>query len=142
LSDRKAANCPGARHSLRPLQLIDARIAARQIPPNAGDARESAEVMTRTIVPVGRDTPVAEAIRMMLENHIGGLPVMDEVGRVVGVLTEGDLLRRNETGTERHRPRWLEVLMGPGRIAGAYTSRRGRAADGAPVHQTGAGARR
>lgn len=63
----------------------------------------------------------------MLDNHIGGLPVIDEAGQLVGVLTEGDLLRRSETGTERHRPRWLEVLMGPGRIAGEYASRRGRA---------------
>jgi CBS domain-containing protein len=54
----------------------------------------------------------------MLDNHIGGLLVMDEAGQLVGVLTEGDLLRRSESGNERHRPRWLEVLMGE-RIAGA-----------------------
>ena len=56
--------------------------------------------MTRNIVPVGRDTPVAGAMRLRLDNHISGLPVMDEARQLVGVLTEGDLLRRSETGTE------------------------------------------
>jgi CBS domain-containing protein len=55
--------------------------------------------------------------------------VKDEAGQLVGVLTEGDLLRRSETRTERHRPRWLEVLAGPGPIAGEYASRRSPAAD-------------
>jgi len=76
------------------------------------------EVTTRNIVAVGRDTPVASAMRLMLDSHIGGLPVMDEAGRLVGVLTEGDLLRRSGSGTDRHCPRWFLVLMGPGRIAG------------------------
>jgi hypothetical protein len=53
------------------------------------------------------------------------LPVI-EAGKVVGILTEGDLLRRSETGTERHRPRWLEILMGPGRLAGEYVRTHGR----------------
>jgi CBS-domain-containing membrane protein len=60
----------------------------------------------------------AAAIQLMPDNHISGLPVMDETRRLVGVLTKRDLLRRSEAGTERHRPRWLEVLVGPGRIAG------------------------
>ena len=78
------------------------------------------DVMTREILSVGPDTMVAEAIRTMLDNRISGLPVIDESGRLVGILTEGDLLRRGETATERHRPRWLEILMGPGRLAEEY----------------------
>jgi CBS domain-containing protein len=87
---------------------------------------KAADVMTRNIVSVGRGTPVREAIRLMLDKQISGLPVTDDVGKVVGILTEGDLLRRSETGTERHRPRWLEILMGPGRIAGEYVKTHGR----------------
>jgi CBS domain-containing protein len=81
---------------------------------------KASDVMTRSVVSVGRGTPIAEAIRLMLENHVSGLPVLDADGKVVGILTEGDLLRRSETGTERQRPRWLEIVMGPGRIAGEY----------------------
>jgi CBS domain-containing protein len=86
----------------------------------------ASDVMTRNVVSVRPDTSVAEAIRLMLDNRISGLPVIDAAGRLVGILTEGDLLRRGETGTERHRPRWLEILMGPGRLASEYVRTHGR----------------
>jgi CBS domain-containing protein len=87
---------------------------------------KASDVMTCTILSVRPDATIAEAIRMMLDNRISGLPVVDEAGRLVGILTEGDLLRRGETGTERHRPRWLEILMGPGRLAEEYVRTHGR----------------
>jgi predicted transcriptional regulator len=62
----------------------------------------------------------------MLQRHISGLPVVDQKGRVVGIVTEGDFLRRAETGTQRRRPRWLEYLIGPGRLADEYTRSHGR----------------
>ena len=80
----------------------------------------AADVMTRNILSVAPDSTIAEAVRTMLDNRISGLAVIDEAGRLVGILTEGDLLRRGETATERHRPRWLEILMGPGRLAEEY----------------------
>jgi CBS domain-containing protein len=86
----------------------------------------AADVMTRNILSVRPDAAIAEAIKLMLDNRISGLPVIDEAGRLVGILTEGDLLRRGETGTERHRPRWLEILMGPGRLAEEYVRTHGR----------------
>jgi CBS domain-containing protein len=86
---------------------------------------KASDVMTRDVIAVGRGTPVAKAIRLMLDNHVSGLPVLDD-GKLVGILTEGDLLHRSETGTERHRPRWLEILMGPGRMAGEYVRSHGR----------------
>ncbi len=86
----------------------------------------ASDVMTRNFLSISPDTSVAEAIRLMLDNRISGLPVIDAAGRLVGILTEGDLLRRGETGTERHRPRWLEILMGPGRLAGEYVRTHGR----------------
>ena len=87
---------------------------------------KASDVMTRDVVTVGPETPVAQAIRLMLDNQVSGLPVLDGSGKMVGILTEGDLLRRSETGTERHRPRWLELLMGPGRMASEYVRTHGR----------------
>jgi CBS domain-containing protein len=87
---------------------------------------KASEIMTRNVVTVGRGTAIAQAIRLMLDNGVSGLPVLGDDGKVVGILTEGDLLRRSETGTERHRPRWLEILMGPGRMAGEYIRSHGR----------------
>lgn len=87
----------------------------------------ASDVMTRDdIVTVRRGSSIADAIRLMLDNRVSGLPVLDDEGKVIGILTEGDLLRRSETGTERHRPRWLEFLMGPGRIAEEYVRTHGR----------------
>ena len=62
----------------------------------------------------------------MLQNHISGLPVIDMNGELAGIVTEGDFLRRGEIGTERHRSRWLEFLVGPGKLAEEYVHASGR----------------
>lgn len=83
------------------------------------------DVMTRKVISIDPGATVLQAARMMLQHHISGLPVIDSSGTLVGVLSEGDFLRRRETHTERHRSRWLEFLMGPGRIAAEYTHSHG-----------------
>jgi len=87
---------------------------------------KAADVMTPNVLTVGPESSVAQAIRLMLDNSVSGVPVLAADRKLVGILTEGDLLRRSETGTERHRPRWLEILMGPGRAAGEYVRTHGR----------------
>ncbi len=84
------------------------------------------DVMTSPVVSIAPDTPVLQAVRIMLQRHISGLPVIDKDGRLIGIVTEGDFLRRAETGTQRKRPRWLEYLVGPGRLADEYTRSHGR----------------
>jgi CBS domain-containing protein len=86
----------------------------------------AADVMTRAVVTVAPDTTIAEAARLLLGHRISGLPVVDRSCEMVGILTEGDLLRRAETGTERQRPRWLEFLLGPGRLARDYVDTHAR----------------
>jgi CBS domain-containing protein len=84
------------------------------------------DVMTREVISIDPDATVLQAARLMLQHHISGLPVVDKEGKVVGVLSEGDFLRRRETRTERRRSRWLEFLMGPGRMASEYSHSHGR----------------
>jgi CBS domain-containing protein len=81
--------------------------------------------MIRNVISVKPDATVLQAARTMLQHHISGLPVIDSAGHLVGVLSEGDFLRRRETTTERHRSRWLEFLMGPGKMAAEYTQSHG-----------------
>jgi CBS domain-containing protein len=78
------------------------------------------DVMTRNVVSVQADEQVIKAARVMLQNRISGLPVVDATGKLVGIVTEGDFLRRGELGTQRRRPKWLEFLVGPGRLASEY----------------------
>jgi CBS domain-containing protein len=83
-------------------------------------AMDAAEIMTQPAITVTRETTVAEVAQLMVQNRISGLPVIGQNGEIVGMVTEGDLLRRAETGTERHHARWLEFLIAPGRLATEY----------------------
>lgn len=84
------------------------------------------EVMTKNVISIGADEPIVKAAKLMLENHISGLPVVDKGGELVGIVTEGDFLRRREVGTQRRRPKWLEFIVGPGRLAKEYVQTSGR----------------
>ena len=85
-----------------------------------------ADVMTRSVLSVGPDATVEDAAKLMLERGISGLFVVDAKGELAGIVTEGDLLRRDEIGTERHRPWWLRMLVSPGRQAADFTRTHGR----------------
>jgi CBS domain-containing protein len=89
-------------------------------------AMKAKDVMTSPVISVEPDASIWEAVRVMLQRRISGLPVIDKQGRLVGMVSEGDFLRRAETGTQRRRPNWLEFLMGPGRLADEYTRSHGR----------------
>jgi len=87
---------------------------------------KASDVMTRRIVSIGPDDSVVRAVRLMLQDHISGLPVVDATGALVGIITEGDFLRRAELDTRQHGPRWIELLLGPGRLATEYVRASGR----------------
>ena len=78
------------------------------------------DVMTRAVLTVTPDTKLVDAATRMLEAHVSALPVLDTAGRLVGIISEGDLLRRTETGTESHHPGWVELFLGPARLATEY----------------------
>ena len=84
------------------------------------------EVMTFPVISIEPRATILQAIQIMMRRHISGLPVIDKDGSLVGMVTEGDFLRRIETGTQQPRSRWLEFLMGPGRLADEYTHSHGR----------------
>ena len=86
----------------------------------------AADIMTMDPVCISPDASIAEAIRVMLQRKFSGLPVVDSAGALVGIVTEGDLLRRTEIGTQRKRSRWMEILLGPGRMATEYVHASGR----------------
>jgi CBS-domain-containing membrane protein len=74
-------------------------------------AMKAKDVMARNVVTVDRDATILQAARMMLQHHISGLPVVDASGKLVGILSEGDFLRRQETGTQRRRSRCRRAIL-------------------------------
>lgn len=87
---------------------------------------KAADVMTRKVLCVTPSDSVRAAARLMLENHVSGLPVTDDQGHVVGMLTEGDLLERGEMATEPGVSPWRALWLGPQRLAERYVHAHGR----------------
>ncbi len=86
----------------------------------------AADVMTRNVISVPPDATVADAVELMLGRGISGLLVVDTSGMLAGIVTEGDLLRRDELGTQRRRSWWLRLIASPGRQAADFTRAHGR----------------
>lgn len=86
----------------------------------------AADVMTRNVLSVTPDATIDDAAKQMLARGISGLFVVDAKGELAGIVTEGDLLRRDELGTQRHRPWWLRMLVSPGKQAADFTRTHGR----------------
>ena len=84
------------------------------------------EIMSRHIITISADASVATAIRIMLSHHISGLPVIDAEGKLIGIISESDFLRRQEIGTEKRRGRWLALLAGKEQEALDFARQHGR----------------
>lgn len=96
---------------------------------------QARDVMTTDVVTVTPETPVEEVAKLLLARRISGVPVVDANGRLVGILTEGDLMRRPEIETERHRSWWLRLFADPRGAAEEYVRSRGIRADDVMTRQ-------
>jgi len=85
-----------------------------------------AELMTKTVISVAPDTNLSDAARIMLDQHLSGLPVIDRAGTLVGVVTEGDLLRRAELDTIGSPVGWLKSFLMPSTVAADFVRTHGR----------------
>ena len=89
---------------------------------------QARDIMTPDVISVAPDTPLADVVRLLLEHRISAVPVVQD-GAVVGIISEGDLLRRVETHTDAPPSRWLELLHGGSTRAADYVKTHGRRAD-------------
>ena len=78
------------------------------------------DVMNRAVATTTPETTVEEVATLMINLRISGVPVLDRSGQLVGIVTEGDLLRRAETGTEHRRSRWSEWFSANSQLAAEY----------------------
>lgn len=79
----------------------------------------AADVMTSSLATVHSDTNLQTAARMMVEFQVSGLPVVDDTGKVIGVISEADLIRTDEVADKRH-DWWLHVLADGYQLAPEY----------------------
>ena len=84
------------------------------------------QIMTRSVISISPEATVLEAANVLLQSHISGLPVLDAAGKLVGIVSEGDFLRRSEIGTQRKHGRWLKFLLGAGHAATDFVQENGR----------------
>ena len=84
------------------------------------------QIMTRSVITVTPETTIVDAANLMLQRHVSGLPVVDTNGKLVGIVSEGDFIRRSEIGTGRKRGRWLRFILGPGKSASDFVHEHGR----------------
>jgi CBS domain-containing protein len=75
---------------------------------------------------IGFNLEPAEASNTMLQKHVSGLPVIDAAGKLVGIVSEGDFIRRSEIGTQRKHGRFLKFILGPGQAATDFIHEHGR----------------
>jgi CBS domain-containing protein len=84
------------------------------------------QIMTRQVISIAADASIVDAANTMLSKRISGLPVIDAGGKLVGIVSQGDFIRRAEIGTQRKRGRWLKFLVSSGRAASDFVQERGR----------------
>lgn len=84
------------------------------------------DVMTTSVISIEPNATVLKAARLMLLKRVSGLPVVTAAGELVGIVTEGDFLRRAEAGTKKRRSLWHDILVGPGKLADEYIHSHGR----------------
>lgn len=89
---------------------------------------KAADIMVKDVVTVGPDALVMDVAALMLERHISGLPVVDGKGRVLGIVSEGDLIRRPEIETDRVKLGWLRLLLSDEARARDFVKHHGRTA--------------
>lgn len=89
---------------------------------------EAKDVMTTRVITAGRETPVEEIAKLLINHRISAVPVVDADGHILGIVSEGDLMRRPESGTDEQPFSWLSLLTRPEDTARAYVKSHGRRA--------------
>ena len=72
----------------------------------------ASDMMVTKVITVGPQASVRDAAKLLVTNRISAVPVVDEHGELIGIISEGDLVRRAELDTNYHRSWWLEMFSG------------------------------
>lgn len=95
---------------------------------------QAADIMTKTVITVQPDTGVREIASLLLKHRISAVPVVGPDRGILGVVSEGDLMRRAENDTETRHSWWLEMISSPQERAGTFIKTHGRKAGDVMTH--------
>ena len=84
------------------------------------------DVMVRDVITIGPDDTVADAAKLIAQNDVSALPVVDDEDHVVGIISEGDLVNREEIGTGIHHPWWIEAVTPAATLATEFAKCHGK----------------
>ena len=91
---------------------------------------KAADVMVSNVITVRPNDTVQEIARLLLARRISGVPVVGGDGKLIGIISEADLLRRVESGTDRRRSSWLELFTASNaQLAAEYVKTHARKAE-------------
>lgn len=86
------------------------------------------DIMSMNVISVSPETDIHEVAKTLLDGRVSAVPVVDDQGNLLGMISEGDLLRRRESGTERESSWWLRLLQNPNELAEEYVKTHGQTA--------------
>ena len=89
---------------------------------------QARDIMTSKVIAVSPDTSVLDVANLLIQNRISAVPVVDGAGKVLGIVSEGDLMRRPEAGTEPHHSWWLRAFEVPEEHMAEYAKAHGSTA--------------
>jgi CBS domain-containing protein len=84
------------------------------------------DVMVHDVVTVKPDDDVHHAVTLLVEHDVSALPVVDDAGKIIGILSESDLVRREEIETDKRRPWWLEAITPAATLARDFAKSHGQ----------------
>lgn len=87
---------------------------------------KASDIMAINVITVGKNAKVRDVAKLLFDKHISAVPVVGEKGELLGIVSEGDLLRRTEVGTEKHRSWWLEALTSSDTLADEFVKSHAR----------------
>jgi CBS domain-containing protein len=84
------------------------------------------DVMVRDVITIGPDDSIADAAKLIADNDVSALPVVDDGGHLVGIISEGDLMSREEIGAAVHHPWWIEAVTPAATLAAEFAKSHGK----------------
>lgn len=87
---------------------------------------QARDVMTANVITADPDASVRDIAKLLVEHKVSGVPVVDKSGKLVGIVSEGDLMRRPESETEHHRSWWLKLLVSHDQKVAEYIKTHGQ----------------